>query len=66
MQTEKLTIEGMTCGGCQVSVEKALTRVAGVAKVAVSLERKEAVVEGERLDRARLVAAVYDAGYDAT
>jgi copper chaperone CopZ len=66
MRTEKLAIEGMTCGGCRTSVENALGRVAGVARVTVSLERKEAVVEGEHLDRARLIAAVYDAGYDAT
>jgi copper chaperone len=63
---EKLTIgiDGMTCGGCVLSVEKAIERVPGVKKVTVSLERKEALVEGERLDRAKIGAAVEDAGYD--
>jgi copper ion binding protein len=63
---EKLTIgvDGMTCGGCVLSVEKALARVPGVRKVTVSLERKEAVVEGDALDRAKIAAAVEDAGYD--
>ena len=60
----KLGIDGMTCGGCVLSVEKALGRVAGVKKVSVSLEKKEAVVEGEGLDRAKVEAAVLDAGYD--
>jgi copper chaperone CopZ len=63
MDTVTIGIDGMTCGGCQLSVEKALTRVGGVRKVTVSLERKEAVVEGEKLDRASLASAVEDAGY---
>lgn len=63
---EKVTIgvDGMTCGGCVLSVEKALLRVPGVQKVQVSLERKEAVVEGEGFDRAKVLSAVEDAGYD--
>lgn len=63
---DKLTIgiDGMTCGGCVLSVEKALGRVPGVKKVTVSLERKEAEVEGDGLDKAILANAVEDAGYD--
>jgi copper ion binding protein len=60
----QLGVEGMTCGGCVLSVEKALARVPGVKKVTVSLEKKEAVVEGDTLDRARLEGAVLDAGYE--
>ncbi len=59
-----LGIDGMSCGGCVLSVEKALARVAGVQKVVVSLEKKEAVVEGENLEREALSDAVTDAGYD--
>jgi copper ion binding protein len=61
----KIGVEGMSCGGCVLSVEKALGRVAGVKKVTVSLEKKEAVVDAEGVDRATLVRAVEDAGYDA-
>lgn len=64
MDSVTLGVEGMSCGGCVVSVEKALGAVPGVSRVRVSLEKKEAVVEGERLDPARLRAAVEDAGYD--
>lgn len=60
----KLGIDGMTCGGCVRSVEKALARVPGVTKVEVSLEAREAVVEGDALDRAKLASAVLEAGYD--
>jgi copper chaperone CopZ len=60
----KLGVDGMSCGGCVVSVEKALARVAGVRSVVVSLDRKEATVEGEALDATALRRAVEDAGYD--
>ncbi|MES2639000.1 MAG: heavy metal-associated domain-containing protein [Myxococcota bacterium] len=64
MDTITLGIDGMSCGGCVLSVEKALGRVEGVTKVVVTLEKKEAVVEGKNLDRQRLADAVADAGYD--
>lgn len=59
-----LGVDGMSCGGCVVSVEKALQRVPGVASVEVSLDKKQAVVKGEGLDPAALRRAVEDAGYD--
>ncbi|HNC99462.1 MAG TPA: heavy-metal-associated domain-containing protein [Myxococcota bacterium] len=64
METMTLKIEGMTCGGCVVSVTNALNRVGGVKNVNVSLEKKEAVVQGEGLQLPRLQAAVEDAGFD--
>ena len=64
MDSIKLGIDGMSCGGCVLSVEKALGRIPGVKKVVVSLDAKEAVVEGDKLDRQVLADAVADAGYD--
>lgn len=64
MDSMTLGIDGMSCGGCVLSVEKALGRVQGVTRVVVSLEKKQALVEGEHLDRERLADAVTDAGYD--
>lgn len=63
---EKMTmkIEGMTCGGCVVSVTNALNRVAGVQRVDVSLEKKEATVYGVGLQPTRLNTAVEDAGFE--
>lgn len=61
-----LKIEGMSCGGCVGSVEKALERVGGVREITVDLKGGTAVVRGADLDPERLVAAVYDAGYDAS
>ena len=59
-------IEGMMCGHCQSHVEKALSAVAGVASVEVSLEKKLAVVKGEALDKSALQKAVEEAGYTVT
>jgi copper chaperone len=64
METITLGIEGMSCGGCVTSVSNALGRVQGVKKVTVSLQKKEAVVEGEGLDAKKLGEVVEDAGYE--
>ena len=64
---KKLNVEGMMCEHCVAHVTKALEGVPGVSSVKVSLEDKDAVVEAssEVTDEA-LVAAVKDAGYEAT
>ncbi|MGN0619881.1 MAG: heavy metal translocating P-type ATPase [Ruminiclostridium sp.] len=59
-------IEGMMCGHCQSHVEKALSSVAGVTSVEVSLEKKQAVVKGAALDKSALQKAVEEAGYTVT
>ena len=56
-------IEGMMCMHCVKHVDKALNAVEGVTAVNVSLEEKQAVVEGSMTDEA-LKAAVEDAGYE--
>jgi copper chaperone CopZ len=60
----ELFVDGMSCGGCVLSVDKALRNVSGVKDVQVDLKSGRAAVKGERLDRAALVRAVSDAGYD--
>lgn len=64
METRIILVDGMTCGGCVNGVERALERVPGVVKARASLERREAVVEGERLDVDVLSRALEDAGYE--
>jgi copper chaperone len=59
----KLAIEGMTCGHCVRAVTKALEKVPGAANVAVSLERREAIVDG--VDVAAAVKAIEGEGYAA-
>lgn len=57
-------VEGMTCDHCVKSVTSELSGVAGVSDVSVDLGTKRAVVTGENLDDAALVAAIDEAGYD--
>ena len=58
-----LKIEGMSCGHCKMSVEKALQAIAGVVSVNVSLEKKEAIVTGTA-EKAAIVAAIENIGFD--
>ena len=57
-----LKIEGMTCGHCKSSVEKALLKVSGVTQAEVDLAHKQAVVIGTA-DRSSLAKAIDEAGY---
>lgn len=65
MQTEQLTVTGMTCGGCTSSVTKALKAVNGVNDVTVSLsDGKTSVQYDENITSAeQLKSAVIEAGY---
>ena len=60
-----LTVEGMSCEHCEQTVAEALEGVAGVTGVSVDREGEQATVEGDA-DAAALVAAVEDAGYEAS
>lgn len=43
-KTVTLSVTGMTCATCPITVKKALNKVEGVEKIEVSFEKKEAVV----------------------
>lgn len=62
--TTTITVEGMSCGHCEQSVEEALRGVDGVTDVSADNEASQATVEGEA-DASALVRAVEDAGYSA-
>ena len=59
-----LSVTGMTCGHCVHAVTKALTAVAGVEKVSVSLDAGRARVDG-KASPAALIRAVEEEGYKA-
>jgi copper chaperone len=65
MQTERLMVTGMTCGGCISKVSRALTAVSGVDHVKVSLAAGNATVSfNEQLTSVdQLKSAVKNAGY---
>lgn len=59
-----VNIEGMSCGHCAMRVQSKLQDVPGVSSAVVDLEKKQATVEGEKLDSMALSKAVVDAGYE--
>ncbi|MFO8115694.1 MAG: heavy metal-associated domain-containing protein [Halorubrum sp.] len=60
-----LTVEGMSCEHCEQSVKEALEGVAGVEDASADHESASATVDGDA-DPDALVAAVREAGYDAS
>lgn len=63
-----LKVEGMTCGHCQVHVEKALLGLKGVKKATVDLGKRTATViyEAGAVTKEQMIKAVEDAGYKAS
>ncbi len=66
--TLELDIAGMTCGSCAARVQRALARQAGVNDASVNYATGRATLELEpgAVDVDELVAAVHDAGYEAS
>ncbi len=64
MESVELAIQGMTCGHCAGTVQKALQGVAGVKAARVSLPEAKAWVEGDA-DPQALIRAVDEEGYRA-
>ena len=64
----EFAVVGMHCGGCVQSVTRAVSRVSGVQKVDVSLEKSAATVEFDAaaVAPAAIVAAIEAAGFEAS
>jgi mercuric ion binding protein len=64
-KTITLNVPGMTCPTCPITIKKALNKVQGVSRVAVSYEKKQAVVtfDDTKTDTKALVKATTNAGY---
>ena len=63
--TTELTVTGMSCGHCEGTVEDALAAIEGVTDASADNESDTVTVHGDE-DVDALVAAVEDAGYDAS
>ena len=62
--TTTITVEGMSCGHCEQTIEDALQDVNGVTNATANREAKQARVDGDA-DATALVEAVEDGGYTA-
>jgi periplasmic mercuric ion binding protein len=67
-RTVTLAVKNMYCSACPYIVSKSLQKVAGVAKVAVSYEKKTATVvfDDQQASIAALTAATTQAGYPSS
>lgn len=67
-QTVTLSVPGMTCAACPITVKKAISKVDGVQKVEVSYEKRVAVVSFDdgRTSVQMLTKATEDAGYPSS
>jgi copper ion binding protein len=63
-----LNVTGMSCHHCEASVHEALSGVAGVKKVKVSLKKGNAAVKYDEAAATAdaLIAAVAEAGFSAS
>jgi len=67
-RTVTLSVPGMTCAACPITIKKALLKVAGVQKVEVSYEKLEAVVtfDDAKTNVGALTNATKRAGYPSS
>lgn len=66
MEKILIPVEGMTCGGCTSSVEKALSAREGISIVVASLEGANVEVEFDPaiIIQGQIEEAIRDAGFD--
>jgi copper chaperone len=65
-QQMSLQVDGMTCGGCTSSVEKALTAQSGVKSATASIEEANVQIEFDpsKIQEAALRNVIEDAGFN--
>ncbi|GAB4815110.1 hypothetical protein N2152v2_002156 [Parachlorella kessleri] len=68
VEVARLSVGGMHCSACSSAVEAALRALQGVSHAAVSLQLQQAEVAfcPQHISEAQLVAAVEDAGFEAS
>ncbi len=67
-QTVTLSVPGMNCDLCPLTVKKAISKVPGVTSVAASYEKRQAVVtfDDSKATVEALTKATANAGYPST
>lgn len=68
MKTVTLSVPGMTCSACPITMKKALTKVKGVTKTDVNFRKRETAVtfDGTKSNIRTLTKATSDAGFPST
>ena len=64
MYIKKISIDGMQCNHCKMTVEKVLSALEGTTKVEVNLENKVAVLESQiEMDENKIREVIEEAGF---
>ena len=68
IKTVTLSVPGMTCPACPITVKKALSKVEGVSQVDVHFDEREAVVtfDDAKASVQKLTDATTNAGYPSS
>ncbi len=69
VRTTTIAIEGMTCEGCAVALERSLKNIPGVTNARVDFAKKQAVVYTEassEFPQAEILKAIADAGFSGS
>ena len=66
MEKATIKVEGMTCGGCVKSIEKALAQHDGISRTNADLDAGTLAVEfdAKLIQRSAIERAITDAGFD--
>lgn len=67
-RTVTLSVPGMNCAACPITIKKVLSKIEGVSQIDVSAETREAVVtyDDTRTSVQTLTTAAQNVGYPAT
>ncbi|MFR9854257.1 heavy-metal-associated domain-containing protein [Corynebacterium striatum] len=63
MAVKNYTVEGMTCGHCEMSVKEEVGEITGVHEVTADHTTGAVTVEGKGFSDEQVAAAVKEAGY---
>ena len=63
MKKQEITIDGMSCGHCVMSVKKELSKVAGLVIEDVQIGKAHVDVDETKVNRQILTDAIDQAGY---
>lgn len=64
MSTTTYTVNGMTCGHCELSVKEEISEISGVTNVTADHTTGAVTVSGEGFSDDQIAAAVAEAGYE--
>ncbi|AEI08965.1 hypothetical protein CRES_0604 [Corynebacterium resistens DSM 45100] len=67
MRQQLFKVEGMSCGHCEAAVREEVSKIPGITTISVSAKEGSLQVDDDGTVEAKdIIAAVDEAGYDAT